>query len=262
MSMEKKGILLAGGTGSRFFPVTKAVNKHFLAIYNKPMFFYPLSILMIGGIKKIQIVSDDESLLKFDKILSQMNLDVEFSYQPQNEPAGIADGLLKSEKFLGKSDFALILGDNFYFGQSLSAQIKQLMQKKNCIVTTKNNNPENFGVVKYDGNKIIDIVEKPKQFISDVIVTGLYTYENKCIEIAKNLKPSGRGELEISDLNSYLIKNDMLETLDLGRGTVWFDAGTPDDLIRASEFVKLIQERSGFEIANLNEINNEFIKKK
>ena len=136
------------------------------------------------------------------------------------------------------------------------------MKTKNCIVTTKNNNPENFGVIKYENNKIIDIVEKPKKFISDIIVTGLYTYENKCIEIAKNLKPSKRGELEISDLNSYLIQKNMLKTLDLGRGTVWFDAGTPDDLIRASEFVKLIQERSGFEIANLNEINNEFIKKK
>ena len=260
--MEKKGILLAGGTGSRFFPITRAINKHFLPIYNKPMFFYPLSILMIGGIKKIQIVSDDESLIKFEKILSQLKLDVEFSYQSQNKPAGIADGIIKSEKFLDKSDFALILGDNFYFGQSLSSQILQLMKMKNCIVTTKNNNPENFGVVKYKNNKIVDIIEKPKKFISDVIVTGLYTYENKCIEIAKNLTPSRRGELEISDLNSYLIKNDMLETLNLGRGTVWLDAGTPDDLIRASEFVKLIEETSGFEIANLNEINNEFIKKK
>ena len=260
--MEKKGILLAGGTGSRFFPVTKAVNKHFLPIYNKPMFFYPLSILMIGGIKKIQIVSDDESLQRFDKILSEMDLDVEFSYQSQNKPSGIADGILKSEKFLDKSDFVLILGDNFFFGQSLSTQIQQLMNKKNSIVTTKNNNPRDFGVVKYKNNKIIDIVEKPKKFISDVVVTGLYAYENKCIEIAKNLKPSNRGELEISDLNNYLIKNNLLEAVDLGRGTVWFDAGTPDDLIRVSQFVKLIQESSKFEIANLNEVNNEFIKKK
>ena len=260
--MEKKGILLAGGTGSRFFPVTKVVNKHFLPLYNKPMFFYPLSILMIGGIKEIQIISDEESLVKFEKVLSQLKLDVEFSFEIQNKPKGIADGILRSEKFIDKSDFALILGDNFFFGQSLSSQIHELMKMKNCIVTTKNNNPENFGVVKYNGDKIVDIVEKPKNFISDVIVTGLYTYENKCIEIAKNLKPSKRGELEISDLNSYLIQKNMLKTLDLGRGTVWFDAGTPDDLIRASEFVKLIQERSGFEIANLNEINNEFIKKK
>ena len=130
------------------------------------------------------------------------------------------------------------------------------------IVTTKNNNPRDFGVVKYKNNKIIDIVEKPKKFISDVVVTGLYAYENKCIEIAKNLKPSNRGELEISDLNNYLIKNNLLEAVDLGRGTVWFDAGTPDDLIRVSQFVKLIQESSKFEIANLNEVNNEFIKKK
>lgn len=260
--MEKKGIILAGGTGSRFFPVTKAVNKHFLPIYNKPMFFYPLSILMIGGIKKIQIISDDDSLLKFEKVLSEINLDVEFSYEPQNKPAGIADGILRSEKFIDKSDFALILGDNFFFGQSLSSQIQELMKKKNCIVTTKNNNPENFGVVKYVDNKIVDIIEKPKQFVSNVIATGLYTYENKCIEIVKNLKPSERGELEISDLNSHLIKNNMLETLDLGRGTVWFDAGTPDDLIVATEFVKLIQERSGFEIANLHEINEQFIKKR
>ena len=161
-----------------------------------------------------------------------------------------------------KSDFALILGDNFFYGQSLSDQIKELMKKKNCIVTVQNKKPQNYGVVKFKNKKIIDIIEKPTKFISNTIVTGLYVFDNNCIKIAEKLKPSDRGELEISDLNSYLIKKNKLHSINLGRGSVWLDTGTPDDLLKASEFVKLIEDRSGFEIANLKEINEKFIKKK
>lgn len=259
---KKKGILLAGGTGSRFRPITYSVNKHLLPIYEKPMFFYPLSILMMGGIKEIQIVSDTKSLIEFEKILSKINIDVKFHFKEQNKPSGIADGIIKSKDFIGKSDFALILGDNFFYGQSLSDQIKELMKKKNCIVTVQNKKPQNYGVVKFKNKKIIDIIEKPTKFISNTIVTGLYVFDNNCIKIAEKLKPSDRGELEISDLNSYLIKKNKLHSINLGRGSVWLDTGTPDDLLKASEFVKLIEDRSGFEIANLKEINEKFIKKK
>ena len=259
---KKKGILLAGGTGSRFRPITYSVNKHLLPIYKKPMFFYPLSILMMGGVKEIQIVSDSKSLLEFKKILSKIDIDIKFFYKEQNVPAGIADGIIKSEDFIGKSDFVLILGDNFFYGQSLSDQIKELMKKKNCIFTVQNNKPQNYGVVKFKNKKIINIVEKPKKFVSNTIVTGLYVYENDCVNIAKKLKPSKRGELEISDINKYLINKNKLQSVNLGRGSVWLDTGTPDDLLKASEFVKLIEDRSGFEIANLKEINENFIKKR
>ena len=259
---EKKGILLAGGTGSRFRPITYSVNKHLLPIYKKPMFFYPLSILMMGGVKEIQIVSDSKSLLEFKKILSKLDIDIKFFFKEQNKPSGIADGIIKSKDFIGKSDFVLILGDNFFYGQSFSDQIKELMKKKNCIVTVENNKPESYGVVKFRNKKIIDIIEKPKKFISNTIVTGLYVYENDCVNIAMKLKPSKRGELEISDINKYLIYKNKLQSINLGRGSVWLDTGTPDDLLKASEFVKLIEDRSGFEIANLKEINEKFIKKK
>ena len=258
---KKKGIILAGGLGTRFRPITYCINKHFLPIYKKPMFFYPLSILMMGGIKDIQIVSDSRSLEGFEKILSKMNIDIKFSFKAQDKPAGIADGIIKSKKFIGKSDFVLILGDNFFYGQSLSDQIKKLMKKKNCIVTVQNKKPQNYGVIKFKNKKIVDIIEKPKKFISNTIATGLYIYENSCVNIAEKLKPSKRGELEISELNSYLIKKNKLQSLNLGRGSVWLDTGNPEDLLKASEFVRLIEDRSGFEIANLKEINEKFIQK-
>ena len=259
---KKKGILLAGGMGTRFRPITYSVNKHFLPIYEKPMFFFPLSILMMAGVKEIQIISDSKSLLEFENILSKIKIDVKFSFQAQDEPKGIADGIIKSKNFIGKSDFILILGDNFFYGQSLSDQIQQLIKKKNCIVTVQSKKPHDFGVVKFKNKKIVDIIEKPKKFISNTIVTGLYVYENQCVNLAEKLKPSKRGELEISDLNSYLIKKNKLKSLNLGRGSVWLDTGTPEDLLKASEFVKLIEDRSGFEIANLSEINDKFIKKR
>ena len=243
--MIKKGILLAGGLGTRFRPITYSVNKHFLPIYKKPMFFYPLSVLMLSGIQEISIVSDSKSLKQFKKIISTLNLKIKFNYVAQNKPGGIVDGILKCKKIIKNNDFMLILGDNFFYAQSLSDQLYQLMGKKNCIVSVKN-------------KKIHKIIEKPKKFISNDIVVGLYSYENRVIKICEKLKPSKRGELEITDLNNELIKQNSLEVVELGRGSVWLDAGSPDDLLSTSEFVRIIEERSGFEIANLPEISKNF----
>jgi glucose-1-phosphate thymidylyltransferase len=257
--MEKKGILLAGGLGTRFNPITLAVNKHFLPIYKKPLFYYPLSILMIMGIKNIQIVSDKNSISIFKKILYKNKLNVKFSYQSQDEPRGIVDGIIKSKRFINKSDFIVILGDNFFYGQALSKQLKEFANKKNAIISVKTMKAREFGVIKFKKDKIEKILEKPKKFVSNSIVTGLYAYENTVIDICKNLKPSSRGELEITDLNNLLIKKNKLEHMELGRGSVWLDAGKPDDLLNASEFVRIIEKRSGFEVANLQEISDNFL---
>ena len=254
----KKGILLAGGLGTRFRPITYSVNKHFLPIYKKPMFFYPLSVLMLSGIQEISIVSDSNSLKIFKKIISKINLKVKFNYVVQNKPGGIVDGILKCKKIIKNNDFMLILGDNFFYAQSLSDQLYQLMSKKNCIVSVKNKKPDQFGVIQYKNNKIHKIIEKPKKFISNDIVTGLYAYENRVIKICEKLKPSKRGELEITDLNNELIKQNCLEVIKLGRGSVWLDAGSPEDLLNTSEFVRIIEDRSGIEIANLLEISKNF----
>jgi len=256
--MMKKGILLAGGLGTRFRPITYSVNKHFLPIYKKPMFFYPLSVLMLSGVQEISIVSDSKSLKQFKKIISTLNLKIKFNYVAQNKPGGIVDGILKCKKIIKNNDFMLILGDNFFYAQSLSDQLYQLMSKKNCIVSVKNKNPDQFGVIQYKNKKIHKIIEKPKKFISNDIVVGLYSYENRVIKICEKLKPSKRGELEITDLNNELIKQNSLEVVELGRGSVWLDAGSPDDLLSTSEFVRIIEDRSGFEIANLPEISKNF----
>ena len=259
--MIKKGIILSGGLGTRMSPITKSVNKQLLPIYDKPLIYYPLSILMLAGIKDILIIVNKGSINQFKKILlNGENLGIKIRYAEQDKPRGIPDAFKIGKNFIGEDNVALILGDNFFYGQSLSDQIKELIKKKNCIVTVQNKKPQNYGVVKFKNKKIIDILEKPKKFISNTIVTGLYVYENNCINIAEKLKPSKRGELEISDLNSYLIKRNKLQSINLGRGSVWLDTGTPDDLLKASEFVKLIEDRSGFEIANLEEINEKFIK--
>ena len=254
--MKKKGILLCGGAGKRFRPTTYAVNKHLLPIYNKPMFFYSLSVLMLGGIKEIQIVSDNNTLRLIKNIILKIKINIKITYQVQDKAKGIVDGILKSEKFIKKSDFVLMLGDNFFFGQSLSEQLKKVFKKKNCIVSIKSNKPNNFGVIKQNKNgKIVKIVEKPKKFISNNIATGLYVYENSCLKICKNLKPSNRGELEITDLNNILIKKKKLENVELGRGSIWLDAGSANDLLKASQLVKLLEENNNFRIADLEEID-------
>ena len=254
--MKKKGILLCGGAGKRFRPTTYGVNKHLLPIYDKPMIFYSLSVLMLGGIKEIQIVSDNNTLRLIKNIISKIKINIRITYQVQDKAKGIVDGILKSEKFIKKSDFVLMLGDNFFFGQSLSEKLKKVFKKKKSIVSIKSNKPNNFGVIKQDKNgKIVKIVEKPKKFVSNNIATGLYVYENSCLKICKNLKPSHRDELEITDLNNILIKKRKLENVELGRGSIWLDAGSANDLLKASQFVKLLEENNNFRIADLEEIN-------
>ena len=191
-------------------------------------------------------------------IIININLKIKFTYVAQDKPNGIVDGILRSKKYLNGSDFMLILGDNFFYAQSLSFQLNELIKKNNCVVSVKNKNPSEFGVIQYKNKKIYKIIEKPRKFISNNIITGLYVYKNKVIKICEKLKPSKRGELEITDLNNELIKKNELEIMELGRGSVWLDAGSPDDLLSASEFVKIIENRSGFEIANLHEINKIF----
>ena len=256
--MKKKGILLAGGLGTRLKPITIAANKHFLPIYNKPLFFYPLSILIMGGVKEIQIVSDSKSIPYFKKIISNLRLKTKFFYQKQDRPLGIVDGIKKSKKFLKDSDFILILGDNFFYGQYLSKQINDLFKKKNAILLFKKKDTKGFGVAKINKQKLVKVYEKPKKFISNDVVTGLYVFENKVVNICHKMKPSKRGELEVTDLNNILINKGILEYYNLGRGSVWLDAGTFDDLLKTSEFVKIIQDRSGFEIADLREIEKNF----
>ena len=257
--MKKKGILLAGGLGTRLSPITDVVNKHFLPIYNKPLFFYPLSILIMGGVEEIQIVSDEKSIPYFKKIISKLNLKTKFFYQIQKKPLGIVDGIIKSKKFLKKSDFILMLGDNFFYGQYLSQQINELFKKNNAVLLIKKKDTKGFGVARLQRNKLKKIYEKPKKFISNNVVTGLYVYNNNVINICEKMKPSRRGELEVTDLNNILIKKKNLDYYNLGRGSVWLDAGSFDDLLKASEFVKILQDRSGFEIADLNEIEKNYL---
>ena len=204
--MSKKGILLAGGLGTRLRPITYAVNKHLLPIYNKPLFFYPLSILIMGGIKEIQIVSDKRSIKFFKKIITKLNLKTKFKYLIQNKPIGIVDGIIKSKKFINKSDFITILGDNFFYGQSLSEQIQNLFKKDNSILLFKKKSTTGLGVAELKNKKLKKIYEKPRRFISNNVVTGLYVYKNEIIKLCENMKPSKRGELEITDLNNALIK--------------------------------------------------------
>lgn len=262
--MSKKGILLAGGLGTRFRPITYSVNKHFLPIYKKPMFFYPLSVLMLAGINDIIIVSDTSSLKIFKKIISKLNLSTKFSYIAQNKPGGIVDGILKCKKKINNKDFVVILGDNFFYAQSLSNQLQQLMKKKNCIVSVKNKKPAQFGVIKFKNKKMYKIIEKPKKFISNNIVTGIYSYENKVIKLCEKLKPSKRGELEITDLNNIYISNKSMKVSIFGRGTNWLDTGTPEGLLEASNFVSAVQKSSGNKIACIEEIalNNRWISNK
>ena len=204
MIKNKKGIILAGGLGKRFRPITYAVNKHFLPIYKKPLFFYPLSVLMLCGIKDIQIVSDESSINIFKKILNKMKIGVNISYQVQNKPLGIADGILKSKKFINKSDFVVILGDNFYFSYYLTNQLKKIVKKKNCIVLIKKQKPNSFGVIKYKNNKIQKIIEKPNKFISNDVVTGLYVYQNKVLKVMVFYHKHLENHIETKP--SYLVK--------------------------------------------------------
>ena len=266
--MIKKGIILAGGKGTRMSPLTKAVNKQLLPIYDKPLIFYPLSILMLSKIKDILIIVNKGQLDQYKKILPDGDsLGIKISYLEQSKPRGLPDAFVIGENFIGKENVAMILGDNFFYGQNLSKLLltSTKLKKGAKVVLHKVIKPELFGVAKINKkNKIIKIQEKPKKFFSDLAITGLYFFDNKVVKYAKKLKPSKRGEVEIIDLlKFYKIRNELSANL-IGRGGAWLDTGSMDDFYKTSNFVSAVENRQGLKIACLEEIafNNNWITKK
>ena len=256
--MIKKGIILAGGKGTRMSPLTKAVNKQLLPIYDKPLIFYPLSILMLSGIRNILIVVNKGQLEQYKKILPNGdNLGIKISYTEQPSPKGLPDAFLIGEKFINNDNVALILGDNFFYGQNLTNKLRKQAQlsKGASVFLHPVKKTELYGVAKIDKkNKIIGIKEKPKKFYSNYAVTGLYYFDKKVIEYTKKLKPSKRKELEIVDLLNIYKKKNRLKADFIGRGGVWLDTGTLDDFYKTSAFVEVIENRQGLKIACIEEI--------
>ena len=265
--MIKKGIILAGGMGTRMSPLTKAVNKQLLPIYDKPLIFYPLSILMLAKIKDILIIVNKGQLDQYKKIIPDgKKLGIKITYIEQDKPRGLPDAFILGEHFIKKQSVAMILGDNFYYGQSLSKMLKRCIKinKGAKIILHKVLNPEKFGVAKIKKNKISLIKEKPKKFVSDLAVTGLYFFDNNVVRYSKKLKPSKRNELEITDLLNQYKKRNNLSAEFIGRGGAWLDTGSIEDFYKTSNFVSAIENQQGFKIACLEEIslNNNWITKK
>jgi glucose-1-phosphate thymidylyltransferase len=265
--MIKKGIILAGGMGTRMSPLTKAVNKQLLPIYDKPLIFYPLSILMLAKIKDILIIVNKGQLDQYKKIIPNgKKLGIKITYIEQDKPRGLPDAFILGEHFIKKQSVAMILGDNFYYGQSLSKMLKRCIKinKGAKVILHKVLDPEKFGVAKIKKNKISLIKEKPKKFVSDLAVTGLYFFDNNVVKYSKQLKPSKRNELEITDLLNQYKKRNNLSAEFIGRGGAWLDTGSIDDFYKTSNFVSAIENQQGFKIACLEEIslNNNWITKK
>ena len=265
--MIKKGIILAGGMGTRMSPITKAVNKQLLPIYDKPLIFYPISILMLAKIRDILIIVNKGQLEQYKKIIPNGNrFGIKVSFLEQDKPKGLPDAFILGKNFIKKDSVAMILGDNFFYGQSLSKMLKNCVKNKNGakVVLHKVINPENFGVAVVKGKKIISIKEKPKKFISNFAITGLYFFDNKVVEFAKQLKPSKRNELEIVDLLDIYKNHNNLTAEFLGRGGAWLDTGSIEDFYKTTNFVSAIENQQGFKIACLEEIalNNKWIKKR
>ena len=257
--MIKKGIILAGGLGSRMSPLTKAVNKQLLPLFDKPLIFYPLSILMLAGIKNILIIVNKGQLNQFRKILPEKNnLGIRIEYKEQSKPTGLPEAFTIGEKFIGKDSVSLILGDNFFYGQSLTKILKKNISfKKGAkIFLHPVKNPNNYGVAHLNNkNKVVGLVEKPKKTKSNLAVTGLYFFDNKVVEFSKRLKPSKRGELEIIDLLNIYRKRNILSADLIGRGGAWLDTGNVKDYYNASNFISAIENRQGLKIACLEEIS-------
>ena len=262
--MIKKGIILAGGYGTRMSPLTKAVNKQLLPIYDKPLIFYPLSILMLAGIRNILIIVNKGQLEQFKKIFPNgKNLGIKITFAEQQYAKGLPDAFILGEKFIKKDNVALILGDNFFYGQSLGIKLKECLKLKKGakIFVHPVANPSLYGVAKIKNKKIYRIVEKPKKFISNLAITGLYFFDNKVIKYSKNLKPSKRNEIEIIDLLKKYLTNNELKAEFIGRGGAWLDTGSIKDFYNTSSFVAAIENRQGLKIACLEEIsfNNNWI---
>ena len=255
--MIKKGIILSGGKGTRMSPLTKAVNKQLLPIYDKPLIYYPLSILMLAKIKDILIIVNKGELDQYKKLLPNGDdLGIKISYAEQDKPRGLPDAFILGEKFIGKSGVSLILGDNFFYGQYLSEKLKNSIKLKSGakVFLHRVKSPEKYGVAKVKKNKITLIKEKPKKYVSDLAITGLYFFDNDVVKYSKKLKPSKRGELEITDLlNKYRGKNKLSADY-IGRGGAWLDTGSISDYYKTSNFVSAIENRQGFKVACIEEI--------
>jgi glucose-1-phosphate thymidylyltransferase len=251
-----KGIILAGGSGSRLYPITKVYSKQLAMIYDKPLIYYPLSVLMLAGIREILIISDENTIPLYKKLFNDgSQIGLNFHYAIQKAPNGIAEAFIIGEEFIGKDQVTLILGDNIFYGK-LDFFYRAIQQTSGATVFGYQvSDPERYGVIEFDENgKAISIEEKPKQPKSNYAVPGLYVYDNKVIEISKNLKPSWRGELEITDVNLEYLKRGELKVEKIGRGVAWLDTGTPEALLKASNFFGVIEDRQGLKVACIEEI--------
>jgi glucose-1-phosphate thymidylyltransferase len=264
--MIKKGIILAGGKGTRLSPLTKVINKQLLPLYDKPLIYYPLSILMLAGIKDILIITNTGEDASFKKILGNgSNFGIKIQYLEQKKPNGLPEAFIIGEKFINKEDIALILGDNFFYGQGFTKRLKEKTKKNSgaTIFTYQVNNPQDYGIVSIKKNKIINIKEKPKKSKSKFAVTGLYFFDNNVVNFSKKLRPSKRGELEIVDILKRYLKRKELKAEFMGRGSAWLDTGNIETLFETSQFISSIEKRQGLKIACLEEIalNNKWISK-